>query len=154
MLMRYTPWFAGDALLRSMLDPYSFFASSTLAPSALKTDIVEKSDGLEFVCDVPGATSEDVEITCENGILTISAQRKTAYGDAKVHASERVSEQVSRSFTIGDAYDTSQISASLKDGVLVVRVAKRPEAAPRRIPVLDGGQTTTKQMGQGATGAS
>jgi len=152
MLSRYTPWFSTDALFRPLFSlglPWSLGAD--LAPPALagapQVDILEHDGGVELVCDVPGCGPDDIGITAEKGVLTIHARRKAEGDGAAMIRSERFHGEFTRSFALGEHYDMDQVSASLQNGVLTVRVAKRPEAAPRRIPVRLGAEGTSKQLG-------
>lgn len=138
MLARYAPLFAGDDLLRSLFDfstALGFGSFEAPVMAGPKIDILEKDNALQLIWDVPGAGPEDVDVTFDNGLLTLRAVRKVDYGDAKLHRAERVRGEFSRSFRIGDGYDTSQITATLHNGVLTVTVPKRPEATAKKIPI-------------------
>ncbi|WP_438021691.1 Hsp20/alpha crystallin family protein [Sorangium sp. So ce233] len=157
MLSRYTPWFSTDAFsrpFRPFFDlgfPWSLGAD--LAPTALagapQVDILENDGGVELVCDVPGCGPDDIGITAENGVLTIHARRKAEAETegAAMLRSERYHGEFTRSFALGEHYDMDQVSASLQNGVLTVKVAKRPEATPRRIPIRLGAEGMNKQLG-------
>lgn len=152
MLARFhSPWFAGEHAFRPLFDlafspPFQLGAPSLAAGPQI--DIVEKESGVELVCDVPGARPEDVSVTVEKGMLTIHAQRKTDYGEGSVRRAERYRGEIMRSFRMGDAYDLDQISATLQNGVLVVKVPKRPQAEPKKIPIAFGADPAAKQLGE------
>ncbi len=156
MLSRYAPLFAGDDLLRALFDvssPWGFTAPGAPAHAGPRVDIVEKDNALQLLCDLPGASPDDVEVTFEKGVLTLRAVRRVEYGDARLHRAERLQGELKRSFRIGDGYDTSQIAATLHNGVLAVTVPKRPEATPKKIPIYfsnDAGAADTKQLSEGA----
>jgi HSP20 family protein len=152
MLARYATWLAGDDVFRPLLPLFDLAFSSPfdLDTPALeagpKVDILEKDSGLELVCDVPGARPEDVSVTMENGILTIQARRTLDYANAAVRRAERYQGAFTRAFRLGSGYDPAQVSATLDNGVLLVRVAKRPEAMPRKIPIYFGLDAANKQL--------
>jgi HSP20 family protein len=152
MLTRYSSPFAGDDALRALFNFGNLWGSLTPdipAVVAPQMDIMEKEHALEFVCDLPGARPEDVDVTLQGGVLTIHATRKTDYSGATLHRAERYSGEFSRSFQLGDGYDAEGISATLNNGILVVSVPKLPAAQPKKIPVSLGMETTNKQLGAG-----
>ncbi|WP_437719987.1 Hsp20/alpha crystallin family protein [Sorangium sp. So ce861] len=150
MLARYTPWFSTDTLFRPLFGfPWNLGAdlASTALAGAPRVDILENDGGVELVCDVPGCGPDDIGITAENGVLTIHVRRKEDSEGAAMIRSERYHGEFTRSFALGEHYDMDQVSASLQNGVLTVKVAKRPEATPRRIPVRLGADDASKQLG-------
>lgn len=152
MLARYAPLFAGDDILRTLFDlsnPWRIMDAPVVAGPRI--DVVERDDALQLICDLPGAGPDDVEVTAENGMISLRAVRKVEYGDARLHRAERYRGEFKRSFRIGDGYDASQISATLHNGVLTVTVPKRPEATPRKIPICfsaDAGAAGAKQLSE------
>lgn len=101
-------------------------------------DIYE-TNGREYVikAELPEMKREDINVTFEQSVLTISGERKASFDDADgtFHRSERAHGRFTRSFTLPATVDGSQISASYKDGVLTVRVPQREEAKPKQITV-------------------
>ena len=93
----------------------------------------------EFVlkAELPELTREDISVTFENNVLTLSGERKSAYDadSGTLHRSERQYGSFSRSFTLPPTVDGNRISASYKDGVLTVRLPQREEAKPKQIQV-------------------
>ena len=74
---------------------------------------------------------EDVNVTCENGVLTLSGERRQEqlHKDEKFHKVESYYGNFLRSFALPDAIDEEAIRAEAKDGVLTIHVPKaRPEA--------------------------
>jgi HSP20 family protein len=103
-------------------------------------DVKENKDGFTFSADLPGVKESDLEISVTGNVLAISGKRedqRREEGD-QYYRAERSYGQFSRSFLLPDGTDTSNVQADLKDGVLTVQVAKRPEVQPRRIPVGKG----------------
>jgi len=99
-------------------------------------DILETSDELRVVADIPGAKAEDIDVEFENGVLTIHAKVKPRqpegtdyllreYGVGDFHRAFQVSEQV----------DAARISAEYSEGVLVLHLPKAEEAKARKIEV-------------------
>jgi HSP20 family protein len=87
--------------------------------------------------ELPEMKREEIGLTFENNVLTISGERKL---DEQVtrdrfQRRERFYGSFSRSFTLPPTVDAAQISASYKDGILTVRVPQREEAKPKQITV-------------------
>jgi len=101
-------------------------------------DIYETTDR-EFVikAELPEMKREDIHVTFENNVLTLTGERKTDFDadNGTYHRNERFYGKFSRSFTLPATVDGNSINASYKDGVLTVRVPQREEAKPRQIAV-------------------
>jgi HSP20 family molecular chaperone IbpA len=90
----------------------------------------------ELTVDLPGLTQADVHLEVHRGVLTLSGERKHAVPEGyRSQRRERRAYQFSRSFTLPEDADVERVSAAMKNGVLTVSVAKRPEVKPRQIPV-------------------
>ncbi len=101
-------------------------------------DIYE-TDEHEYVikAELPDMKREDINLTFENGVLTVRGERKFEH-EAKrenFHRVERSYGTFSRSFTLPNTVDAARISASYKDGVLTVRLPQREDAKPKQISV-------------------
>ncbi len=100
-------------------------------------DIRETDEALTLNAEIPGLTRDDVNITLENNVLTISGERKFEK-DAKkdnYHRIERAYGAFSRSFSLPANVRTDQVRAAFQDGVLTVTLPKAEEAKPRRIEI-------------------
>jgi HSP20 family protein len=101
-------------------------------------DIYE-TDAHEFVikAELPEMKREDISVTFEQSVLTISGERKASFeaDNGTYHRTERASGRFTRSFTLPATVDGARISAAYKDGVLTVRVPQREEAKPKQISV-------------------
>jgi HSP20 family protein len=102
-----------------------------------KVDVVEAEDGFEFHAELPGLKREDVKVSFEDGVLTISGERKreTVQEDKAYCRRERSYGQFKRSFRLGTEVDVDRISASYTDGVLSVTLPKSEAVKPRQIEV-------------------
>lgn len=100
-------------------------------------DIHEDSEGLTFVTEVPGFSKEDLNISFEDGTLTLSGERTRQEEDEgrHFHRVERTYGRFERSFTLPANVDSGHIDATLKNGLLTVSIPKREEAKPRQIAV-------------------
>jgi HSP20 family protein len=101
-------------------------------------DIFE-NDARELVlrAELPGLRRDDIDITIENGTLTIKGERKQDEGvrEDRYHRLERPYGHFSRSFTLPNTVDSSRVRAEYRDGVLTVVLPVRAEAQPRQIQV-------------------
>jgi HSP20 family protein len=87
--------------------------------------------------ELPDMTREDIDITVDNGTLTIRGEKKFS-GEVKEESFHRIERRYgtfSRSFSLPQTVDTGKVAAEYKSGVLTVRLPLREEAKPRQIKV-------------------
>jgi HSP20 family protein len=87
--------------------------------------------------DLPGLSKDDIDITVEDGVLTVTAESRNEAEDkdANYHVRERRYGRMSRAFKLPPGTDGENVAAELKDGVLTLRVPTREDARPRKIEV-------------------
>jgi HSP20 family protein len=85
--------------------------------------------------DLPGVRQEDIDITLEKNALRLKAERKPPLPDGKYWHQERSYGTIERTITLPETVDAEQIEAELKEGVLRLRLAKRPEFQPKKVQV-------------------
>jgi HSP20 family protein len=97
----------------------------------------EKEDVLQIDAELPGVSKDAVSITYENGYLNLQAERKSPdLGEHKsLHNSFRYGLFKQR-ISIGENYDPDTVQASLADGVLSIRLNKKPQVQPKKIEIL------------------
>ena len=100
-------------------------------------DIIEDDKEWLVKADLPEIKKEDVKVTVENGVLTITGERKLEKEekDKKYHRIERSYGNFLRSFTLPDGADGSKVNAEFKDGVLKVHLPKGEKAKPKAVEV-------------------
>ena len=109
-----------------------------MAPYAV--DVREDNDHIYVEAELPGFKKDEVDVTLENQILTISAERREGgstdpkSGEHLLH--ERRYTRFLRSFTLPPTVDEQTVNAKLADGVLTVTLNKREESKPRKIAVV------------------
>jgi len=114
---------------------------STLAPYAV--DVHEDADHFYVEAELPGFNQEEVDITLEDGVLTLRAERKeeTKKGDKRektpLHLERRWT-RFERSFTLPTAVKENSVQATLDNGMLKITLDKREEVKPRKIQVKAG----------------
>jgi HSP20 family protein len=142
---RWDPFRVMDALLRwdpARDNPLTSF-SGEFSP---RFDVKEIKDAYVLNADLPGVKDEDLEISLNANMLTISGKRELehqAEGE-QYYAMERSYGSFARSFSLPDSVDGENVTADLKNGVLTVHVPKRPEAQPKKIAIGKGGVSATK----------
>ncbi len=87
--------------------------------------------------ELPDMKREDIDITVDNGTLTIKGEKRlaTEVKEEQFHRIERRYGTFSRTFSLPTTVDASKVAADYKDGVLTVKVPIREEAKPRQIKV-------------------
>jgi len=92
---------------------------------------------VEVYAFAPGMAPEEFDVQVENGVLTISGERKEAAPaeGATVHIDERFGGRFRRVVSLPDDADPNSTSASYRDGVLHVSIARKQPAQPRRVTI-------------------
>jgi len=100
-------------------------------------NILEREDAVVITADLPGLEAEDVEITVEEGTLTIRGERKleeAAEGET-FHRVERLYGSFERTFTLPNSVDVEKIEARSANGEMVLTLPKREESKPRSVKI-------------------
>jgi HSP20 family protein len=100
-------------------------------------DVVEEKDAFVLTAEVPGLKAEDVKVDMEKNVLTLSGERKLESKEEKkgYKRLERSYGAFTRSFVLPETLDGERIEAGLAEGILTIRVPKRPQSQPRKIEV-------------------
>lgn len=133
MLMRTDPFRDFDRLTEAVL--------GTRARPAVMPMTAYREDGTFVVhLDLPGASADSIDLTVEQNVLTIHAERKPPVGD---HAERVVDERsygvFSRQLFLGDTLDADQLTADYDAGVLTLRIPIAEKAKPRKVEITAGG---------------
>lgn len=100
-------------------------------------EVKESKEAFVFKADLPGIKAEDLDVKLTQNRLTVTGKReaeKSEKGDT-FYTFERSYGSFVRSFTLPEGVDGEKVEADLKDGVLTVKVPKKPEAQPKQINV-------------------
>ena len=116
-------------------------------------DISERKDAYLVTVELPGLKAEDLDITMEDGLLTIQGERHFAHdsSEQQFHRVERRYGAFRRSITLPAHAMAEGIQASFEDGVLQILVPKAEEAKPKRIQVRPGRMEATAASSEGAS---
>ena len=100
------------------------------------TDAYETEEGLTLVMEVPGVSSENLDVSLEDGVLRVEGRLDfSKYSGLEPVYTEYNVGHYARSFALSDKVDQDRIAAQLEDGVLTLTLPKSPAAKPRRIAV-------------------
>ncbi|MEP7305482.1 MAG: Hsp20/alpha crystallin family protein [Acidobacteriota bacterium] len=119
-------------------DPFRDFGFAQANTWMPPVDIHQTGDReLVLTAELPDMAREDISITIENFVLTLTGEKKhsSEVKQEHLHHVERRYGTFSRSFSLPQTVDGSKVSAEYKNGVLTVRLPLREEAKPRQIKV-------------------
>lgn len=100
-------------------------------------DIYEDKESIVLTAELPGLKAEDVNIDVHEGVLTLRGERKLEREEKRdgYHRIERSYGKFSRSFSLPEGVDDEQCQADMRDGILRLRLPKKPQPQPKRIQV-------------------
>jgi len=136
----------GDVLQRDPLAQmfdrfFTDFAPQAEQPRGFRppVDIVEQEHAYIATLDLPGVKKEEIEISLEGGLLTISGERKLEHQSGEEGTAYRRIERsygaFSRSFTLPQGVDFSKVEATFTDGVLKLTLPKSEAAKARKVAI-------------------
>jgi HSP20 family protein len=139
-IVRYQPWGLLNQLQKELERGYQSNAgegSVATAEWAPAVDIKEESDKFVLHADIPGVKPEAIDISMENGVLTVKGEKKTE-ATTEQEGYKRVERSFGsfyRRFSLPDTADAEAISAKSKHGVLEIVIPKRAAVQPKKINV-------------------
>lgn len=100
-------------------------------------DLKENENSYVIHADIPGVKAEDIEVTLDNGVLSIRGERKFDNKEEgeKYKRVERAYGSFFRRFSLPDTADSDSVTAKSTDGVLEIEIPKQAKAQPRRIEI-------------------
>jgi len=98
-------------------------------------DITENDKEFLIKAELPEVKKEDIEININNGVVTLSGERRSETKDEKEHRIERFYGSFSRSFSLPDNVNEDEINAENKDGMLYLHLPKSEAQKPKKIRV-------------------
>ncbi|MCR5369684.1 MAG: Hsp20/alpha crystallin family protein [Clostridium sp.] len=140
----YLPSIFDDNLVDRWMDDFDreFFGKKNPlyghnAANLMKTDVREQDNGYEIDVDLPGMKKEDIQLTLENGVLSIAAGKDLNKDEkdektGRVIRQERYSGRMSRSFYVGDNVTENDITAKMENGVLSLVIPKKAPQLPEK----------------------
>jgi HSP20 family protein len=131
----WDPFHLMNAMLRGERHGSWLAHASSFVPTF---EVKEAPDAYLVHADLPGVTTGDLEITVTGNALTVAGRRGPEQNseNARYYAMERGYGEFSRTFGLPGGANMGDLSADLKNGVLTIRIPKRPEARPRKISLV------------------
>ncbi|WP_269855968.1 Hsp20/alpha crystallin family protein [Streptomyces sp. RPT161] len=142
MLMRTDPFRELDRLTQQLLGTSGTWSR----PSPMPMDAYREGDVYVIALDLPGVTTDAIDIDVERNMLTVKAERRptTKSENVQMELSERPLGVFSRQLMLADTLDTEHIEADYDAGVLTLRIPIAERAKPRKISI--GGASERKQI--------
>ncbi|MGO9512017.1 MAG: Hsp20/alpha crystallin family protein [Steroidobacteraceae bacterium] len=138
-VVRHGPWFLANRFHKGRDRMFGAAQTSAADSGAWLPPVdVREEDGQYLVqVDLPGVDPKAVEITCEQGVLSIRGRREESHREARdaYRRIERLTGQFQRRFSLPEAADVENIKAKAVNGVLEVAIPKLAPAKPQRIAV-------------------
>jgi HSP20 family protein len=133
-VMRFDPFRDFERLTEQMLG-----GSRGSTPRSFPMDAYRRGDRFFVHLDLPGVDPDSIDLTSEQNVLTISAERRFEQGEEdQVIVSERPQGTFSRQLFVSEALDLDAIEAHYDDGVLTLELPVAEQAKPRRIEISRG----------------
>jgi len=135
-ITRYEPWGLLNQLQRE-LERGTVEGSTATAEWAPAVDIKEETGRFVTHADIPGVKPEEIDVSMEDGVLTIKGEKKTEAETEKegYKRVERTHGSFYRRFSLPDTANSDAISAASKHGVLEIVIPKREAVQPKKINV-------------------
>lgn len=137
-----TPWRLWDDnfdnVMERFLQPPRLLDEEMAGSLTPRMDVVERDDEFVIRTDLPGIRKEDINVTLEDGVLTIRGESKEETDEkenGQVIRQERRNGKYTRSLRLATPIDEKNVKAAYKDGVLELTLPKVEEAKPKKITV-------------------
>ncbi|WP_158847846.1 Hsp20/alpha crystallin family protein [Saccharothrix deserti] len=135
MLMRTDPFQLLDRLTQQ------WFRNDLSGSRAMPMDAYRSGDEFVVQFDLPGVSTESIDVDVQDNVLTVKAQRRqTADDKVETVLNERPTGSFSRQLFLGDNLDTDDIKADYAAGVLTLRIPVAERAKPRKIAINAGAE--------------
>lgn len=132
MLMRTDPFRELDRLTSQVF-------GTPARPAAMPIDAFRSGDTFVVEFDLPGVSSESIDLTVERNVLTVHAKRERHSPEAaELIVAERPFGTFSRQLFLGETLDTEHITARYADGVLRLEIPVAEQAKPRKVTIEAG----------------
>jgi len=138
-----SPWSAFDQLRREMDTVFDRFGDAPGQTGDWRgvfpaVNLYETADAYQLTAELPGVEPADIRISLEGSTILLEGERKIDYSARKqtsLHRRERQGGSFRRAFELPAAVDADKVEAIHRNGVLMLRLPKTPEAQPRQISV-------------------
>ena len=125
-----------DGMFRHFDRPLAGLQSGVSGTTWPRANLYDLGDKLMVYAAVPGLSDKDIEVSLTSDVLSLSGQRVVTMPEGySAHRQERGSVKFARSFALPCKVDAEKTRASVKDGMLIIEMAKARESKPRQITV-------------------
>lgn len=134
-ITRFDPF---DDLFRGFFVRPMELSGNGTTPASIKVDVKEQEDAYRVHAELPGVKKEDIHVTVDGNLVSISAETKReneVKEGERVLRSERYFGKVSRSFQLGQDVDDGRAAARFNDGVLELTLPKRAQSVSKRLAI-------------------
>ncbi|HOB49233.1 MAG TPA: Hsp20/alpha crystallin family protein [Mycobacterium sp.] len=139
-MLRFDPFSDLDAMTRGLLTQ----SGTDRSPRFMPMDLYKVDDHYVLTADLPGVDPGSVDVTVDNGTLTLTAHRSARSEDSvQWLTSERFFGAYRRQLSLGEGVDTTRIAATYENGVLTVTIPMAERAKARRIEVTHNKSATS-----------
>ena len=134
-LMRFDPFREFDRLTEDLMG-----SARGRTARSFPMDAYRRGDRFLVHLDLPGVEHDSIELTAEQNVLTISAERRfDLQEDDQLIVTERPQGQFTRQLLLGESLDADRIDANYENGVLTLTIPVAEQAKPRRIEISSAG---------------
>jgi HSP20 family protein len=134
MLMRTDPFRDFDRLTEAVL-------GTRARPAVMPMDAYREDGTFVVHLDLPGVSADSIDLTVEQNVLTVHAERKPPVADAAERVVDERSYGVfSRQLFLGETLDSDQLTADYDAGVLTLKIPIAEKAKPRKVEISGGGE--------------
>jgi HSP20 family protein len=138
-LMRFDPFRDFDRLAEQMM-----LGGGRGGPRSFPMDAYRRGDQFFVHLDLPGVDADSIDLTAENNVLTVTAERRFEPEDGdQVLIRERPQGEFTRQLLLGENLDVDNVEANYEDGVLTLAIPVAEKGKPRRISVGGSGRQKT-----------
>jgi HSP20 family protein len=136
---RWDPFGEMQRLTDQVLRAWGDVERRTFAPAV---DIFEDDKAIYVRAELPGVSVNDLSISVENNILSLSGERRLERSEERegYHRIEGVYGSFTRSFALPESVAADEVEADLSEGILTIKIPKKPEVAPKRVQVKSHGE--------------
>ena len=131
MLMRTDPFRDLDRLTQAMM-------GTRARPAVMPMTAYRDNGSFVVHLDLPGVSADSIDLTVEQNVLTLHAERKPPAGETERVVDERSYGVFSRQLFLGETLDAEQVAASYEAGVLTLRIPIAEKAKPRKVEITAG----------------
>ena len=131
MLMRTDPFRDLDRLTQAMM-------GTRARPAVMPMTAYRDNSSFVVPLDLPGVSADSIDLTVEQNVLTVHAERKPPAGETERVVDERSYGVFSRQLFLGETLDAEQVAASYEAGVLTLRIPIAEKAKPRKVEITAG----------------